>query len=151
MEFKKNTRDSARTASIRQIQSSLEAYKAIHGVYPATSHAGTNLPSGFTGMWGIGYGYSIDTAGNWMKSLKDSDIVKAVPVDPINNTSHYFTYWSSTSYGACKQPFYMLAVIGYEDPDNIPADSKTLICTEGSTTAHWSAGANRAVFSNITR
>lgn len=143
-------RDSARTAAVQQIQKSLEAYRAENGVYPSWIPIGSNAPSGFSGMWG-NYSYSVDTAGNWLRRLTDGGLSSSAPVDPINNNSHYFAYYSSASYGACKEPFYMLAVIGYEDPANIPSNSKTLICTEGTTTAHWATSPSRAVFSNISR
>lgn len=149
--IQQRARDSSRTAAVQQIQKSLEVYRAENGVYPPGLSTGSNAPSGFSGMWGSGYSYSVDTAGNWFRRLTEGGVSTSAPVDPINNNEHYFAYYSSTSYGACKEPFYMLAVIGYETPANIPDSSKSLICTEGATTAHWATGANRAVFSNIKR
>lgn len=153
------SRDSARSATVAQIQKALEAYYSTYGVYPASSPgSGTNVPSGFVGVWGSGgaYSYSIDTAGNWMIRLTQTPdgaapIVSRVPVDPTNDNTHYLTYWSTTTgVGACQQAFYILGVSGYESSSNIPAGSHSVNCTQGATIANWVTSSSRAVFSNIT-
>lgn len=144
-------RDTARTQSLRSLQKSLAAYKAINGVYPAHIAIGTNAPAGFSGRFGTSYSYSVDTAGNWLKGLTTSNTISTVPIDPTNDNNHYFGYWaSSAGYGKCTEPFYVLFVIGYEDASNIPSDSRTLTCTWGGSTANWVASSGTAVFSNIT-
>lgn len=152
------SRDSARTATVAQIQKALEAYYSTYGVYPAsTPGSGTNVPSGFVGVWGsgAGYSYSVDTTGNWMIKLTQTPdgakpIVSKVPLDPTNDNTHYLTYWSTTTgVGACPQAFYILAVSGYESSSNIPAGSHSVNCTQGGVTANWVTSSSRAVFSNI--
>lgn len=144
-------RDMSRTSAVTQIRKALEAYRAEHGTYPPVRSIGTNIPAGFVGQWGIGYEYSVDTRGNWLKSLVDSKVTSSLPMDPINDSSHYFVYWTSGSIGSCQEPVYILAVVGYENSSNIPKDSKSLNCSSAGTTAHWTTAADRAVFSNIAR
>ncbi len=152
------SRDSARSATVAQIQKALEAYYSTYGTYPSSfPGSGANVPAGFVGVWGSGaaYAYSVDTAGNWMIKLTQTPdgaapIVTRVPVDPTNDNTHYFTYWSTaTGIGACPQAFYILGVSGYESASNIPAGSHSVNCTQGATTANWVTSSSRAVFSNI--
>lgn len=154
----RRARDNARTTAVSQIRKALETYKAQEGRYPAhigVGTSGTNVPTGFSGIWGTSYSHSVVTDGSWMRNLINvtPKIVNSVPVDPTNDNGHYFTYWSAMSYGACREPFYVLAVTGYEDSNNIPGDSKALNCTnpDGSSAAHWTTTSTRAVFSNIAR
>lgn len=144
----KKSRDGVRSQTIAQIQRALESYKSEKGRYPAHIGVSTNVPSGFMGDWGTGYSYSVDTAGNWMKELVDAKKLPATPLDPTNNNTYYFTYWSSMSHGACKEPFYILAAI-YEEPTSVPSNSRSLNCNGEGIGAHWPVTATRAVFSNI--
>lgn len=145
-------RDMSRNSAVTQIRKALETYRAEHGRYPPNQGITTAFsPPGFVGQWGVGYEYSVDTRGSWLKTLANANIASNLPVDPINDNSHYFAYWSSLGIGNCQEPLYMLAVIGYETPSNIPKDSKSLNCTGGGTTAHWVTSTDRAVFSNIAR
>lgn len=146
-------RDSSRTSAVRQIQKSLELYRQVNNRYPPQVPIGTNVPAGFgTGIWGTGYSYSVATDDSWMRNLITSGIVSRAPLDPVNDNTHYIAYWSSgtTGLGKCtSEPFYVLAVIGYDSSSNIPSDSRTLTCTWGGTTANWTTSSTRAVFSNI--
>ncbi|HMQ97211.1 MAG TPA: prepilin-type N-terminal cleavage/methylation domain-containing protein [Candidatus Nanoperiomorbaceae bacterium] len=148
--IQQRARDITRTQAIAQIQKALEVYLVEYGRYPAHIGVGTNKPAGFSGTWGDGFSHSVDTAGNWMKNLKNTGIVGDLPVDPINNNSYYFTYYASPAagYGACKEPFYVLAV-RYESIANIPAHSRSLSCTGEGVNFTTSTDGNRAVFSNI--
>ena len=145
-------RDSARTSGIRDIQKSLELYRATHDRYPPHTAIGSNIPSGFSPRYGTSYAYSVDTAGNWLKSLTDSDVVDTVPVDPINNNDHYYIYWASgpNGYGACTEPFYVLFVFAYESVDSVPSDSERLNCSDATHGANWSLNPPTAIFSNTT-
>lgn len=149
--IQQRARDTARTAAVQQIQKALEVYRAEKGSYPPMISIGSNVPAGFNGIWGAGHSYSVDTAGNWLKRLTDAGVAGAMPVDPINNNEYYFAYYSNTSYGVCKEPFYVLAVIRYEKTENIPSSSKTVTCSDGVVTGNWAAAGGRAVFSNIPR
>lgn len=149
--IQQTARDSSRTTAVRQIQRALEAYRAEHGSYPPTVSTGTNIPAGFIGAWSSSYHYSVDTRSNWLQTLVDAKTVSSVPKDPINNNDHYFAYYASNSIGACQEPMYMLAAIGYESQSNIPNDSKALNCSISGMTAHWTVTPSRAVFSNISR
>ncbi len=144
-------RDSSRTSAVRQIQKSIELYKQTNGRYPPQVAIGTNIPVGFSGIWGTGYSYSVATDDSWMKNLITSGLVPSAPLDPVNDNTHYIVYWSSatTGLGKCTEPFYVLGVIGYDSTGNIPSDSRTLTCTWGGTTANWATSSTRAVFSNI--
>lgn len=151
-------RDSARTSAVQQIQKALESYRAINGNYPAVypGATGTNAPSGFSGVYGMGggYTYSVDTVGNWLVNLtkpvgSNPALLAKVPVDPMNDNSHYFVYYSTNGIGACQEPFYILGVQGYESASDIPSSSHGVNCTSGGTTANWTTAANRAIFSNI--
>lgn len=145
-------RDSARTTAVRQIQRALELYRVEHGRYPPQVAIATNAPPGFTGIWGTGYQYSVDTRDNWLQSLVSAGFASSIPKDPMNDNDHYFAYYASNSIGVCREPMYMLAVIGYERTENIPKDSKRLTCTDpGVTTADWQVSSDRAVFSNLSR
>lgn len=151
--IQQRARDSSRTAAVQQIQKSLEAYRAVHGRYPPQVSIGTgaNVPEGLSPAWGSGYEYSVDERDNWMQALVDASIVSEVPRDPVNDNDHYFAYFSTLSIGACNEPMYMLAVVGYEDSANIPESSKSLNCSVPGTTAHWTTQPSRAIFSNIPR
>lgn len=144
----KNARDNARAQAVSQIQKALEMYRAEYGRYPYVISSGANLPSGFTGLYNTGYSYSIDTAGNWMKYLKDSGITGDLPVDPINNTEYYFIYHAfNGGIGACTEPVYILVVSKYENPANRPAQH-SLNCTGNGVTANWNTPYG-ATFSNL--
>ena len=147
--IQQRARDNARTKTVAELQKALELYKVDHGRYPPHIPSGTNVPPGFTGVFGTSYSHSVDTAGNWLKNLTDANVISTAPVDPVNDNSYYFTYWSSsaTGYGACLEPFYVLAVY-YEDSSNIPADSRGLNCTGNGFTGHWTTSTYRAIFSN---
>lgn len=159
--IQQQSRDSARTSAVSQIRKALEAYKVQCGRYPAHTSIGSNAPAGFSGNWGTGYTYSVDTAGNWLRNVTRScdgtdgaGIISNVPIDPTNDTKHYLTYWASTGYGRCTdEPFYVLSVV-YESSSNIPNDSRTLTCSGNGLIGNWEAGGTsggtRAVFSNIT-
>ena len=145
-------RDSARNNAVSQLQQALESYRAIHNGYPSRIPIGSNAPSGFSGVYGNNYAYSVDTAGNWLAGLTTSGIINKVPIDPVNDNDHYFVYmaYGNNGTGKCNEPFYVLGVVGYENTSNIPERSKTLTCTWGGTVAGWNTGTTRAIFSNIT-
>lgn len=141
--------DSARSSDVAQIRKALEAYRAVHDRYPPHTASGTNVPAGFSGVWGTYYSYSVATNDSWLRTLVQSGFLDKAPLDPVNDNSHYYVYYSSTSIGACTEPVYVLAVVGYSSSANIPADSRTLNCTGNGTTANWMTASNRAVFSNL--
>lgn len=145
------TRDAIRTSTVRQLQKSLELYRQTHDRYPPHIGIGTNALPGFIGIWGTGYSYSVATDDSWMKNLVSDGMTTQVPKDPVNDSTHYIAYWSSstTGYGKCTTPFYVLTVVGYESGPSIPDDSRTLTCTWGGSTANWTTSSNVAVFSNI--
>lgn len=145
-------RDNSRNNAVSSIQKALEAYRSEFGIYPPHTASGTNVPAGFTGIYGTSYTYSVVTNGSWLSALVNSDAIQSVPVDPTNDNTHYFVYWASgpNGYGKCTQPFYMLGVVGYERQSNIPSRSATLTCTWGGFTASWTTAVNRGIFSNIT-
>lgn len=148
----KRARDNTRSSDIASLQKALELYRVDHGKYPSYTPMGTNAPSGFTGRFGSSYSYSIATDDSWIKNLETSGVISQAPVDPINDTSHYYLYWSSgvNGYGACKEPFYVLGVFGYEN-GQVPANSHPLSCTEGTTVGEWGETSSLAIFSNIQR
>lgn len=148
--IQQRARDNARTQAVADIRKALELYKVDHDRYPPHIGSGTNVPSGFTGLFGTSYSHSVDTAGNWLKNLTDSGVIDKAPIDPINNNTYYFTYWSSgaNGYGICPEPFYVLAVF-YENAANVPSDSRALDCTGNNQTGNWTTSSTRAVFSNI--
>lgn len=147
--IQRNTRDSVRLQSIAQIQRALEIYRTEHGRYPAHIASGTNVPAGFIGRFGSSYSHSVDTAGNWLRTLKESGVSGEMPIDPINNSDYHFVYWSSEGYGACTgEPFYVLGA-RFESPSKIPAHAAPLNCSLGSTSANWTMPSGWAVFSNI--
>lgn len=147
-------RTSARLSAVRSIQKSLEAYKAIHGVYPTRTSIGTDgQPAGFSPLYGTAYEYSVATNDTWLKTLRQSDLISQSPIDPINDNSHYFIYYSydQAGTGSCTGPFYMLMAHGWEGGTaTMPADAQTLNCSiSGVTTAAWIQNSTRAVFSNL--
>lgn len=150
--IQQRARDSSRTSAVEQIQKGLELYRQTHDRYPPHISPGANIPSGFTGVWGTSYSYSVATDDSWLKNLLSDGVVATAPLDPVNDNSHYFVYWSSgtTGLGKCTEPFYVLTVVGYESPGGIPANSRQLTCTWGGATANWTVSSSRAIFSNIT-
>lgn len=152
--------DSARNSAIAQIQKAIVAYQAEFGYYPSVSPAtGTNVPSGFSGAMGSSnsYTYSVDTAGKWLYQLTQTPdgstpLLSNVPVDPVNDTSHYFIYFASGPSGVspvCTQPFYILIAYGYASQSDIPPTSHDVNCTDGTIHANWQPNSVMGVFSNI--
>ncbi len=147
--IQQRARDNARTKTVAELQKALELYRVDHDRYPPHIGSSTNVPSGFTGVFGTSYSHSVDTAGNWLRHLVEADVISSAPIDPINDNSYYFTYWSSSAsgYGACAEPFYVLAAY-YENSANVPSDSRALNCTGNGQTGHWTTSSTRAIFSN---
>lgn len=121
-------RDTQRAADATNILKSLEAYKAINNVYPiATSTAGA-------GSWE----QSTETAGTFMEYLQSTFSTK-IPVDPINDGTHYYRYYRYTeawlSTNGCSSgrgSLMILYVIGFEQSSNMPASDPSLVCTSTS-------------------
>jgi prepilin-type N-terminal cleavage/methylation domain-containing protein len=147
-------RTANRLSAIRSIQKSLEAYRAINGVYPAPNSIGTaGQPAGFSPVYGTSYAYSVATNDTWMKTLRQSGLISQAPLDPINDNSHYFVYYAydQGGKGSCPGPLYMLAAYGWEGGTaTIPSDAQTLNCSiTGVETAAWVQSSTQAVFSNL--
>lgn len=142
------TRDAKRLTDVKSIQKGLELYKTEYGTYPAHIAATTtDLPSGFAGVYGCPtcYSYSVATNGTWLRNLTDSGKLSQVPISTPNDNSNFYMYWRSgpNGYNTCTQEFYILVVNGFEGTP--PANSSSVYCT----TAHFTTGTGRLVFSNI--
>ncbi len=117
-------RDSKRAADAKSIVKSLEAHRAVNGIFPQetpTSGAGS-------------YEQSTDTAGTFMEYLKGT-YFSETPVDPINDASHYYRYYvyplsSLTSYGCStdKGELMVFYAVGFET-GNAPKGDGPLVCT----------------------
>ena len=146
------SRDTKRTQDVAQIQKALELYRVKNGSYPPTgATTAANLPNGFPGLYGCVtcYAFSTATNGTWLKALVDDGLLPSVPVSSPNDNSNFYMYWASSAagYGACTEPFYVLAVQGYES--TIPSSSQGVYCSQGGVVFHMTAAADRGVFSNI--
>ncbi len=124
---------------IASIRKALEQYKVLNGQYPAATNLDTNHAS-----WQA----SVNT-DTWLTSL--NSVARSLPVDPINDATHLYTYYrSAAGTQGCDPsagPFYVLVInrlqsrSGLEVSDNARATS---ICT--SISASRTATATRAVF-----
>lgn len=135
--FQVRARDTQRASDAASILKALDAYKAIHGTYPAA----TSTSGG--GSWEM----SSETPGTFMEYLQ-STFSTSVPVDPINDANHYYRYYrynvaSLTAYGCATDKGNLLVfyTVGFENAANKPANDPSLICTSnswgGSTTSYF--------------
>ena len=157
--IQQRARNTTRVNDVVAIQKALELYRTDHGRYPRSDGANAptvaaNLPAGFAPAWGIdSYSYSVATNNSWLRDLRDSGVAQSVPIAPRNNNGDYYIYFSSTSLGSCTEPFYMLAVVGWEGGQStMPTSprSQALNCSiSGVVTAHWTKTDTRAIFSNL--
>ena len=130
-------RDTQRASDARNILTALEAYKAINNTYPvATSTAGSGS-----------YELSTETAGTFMEYLQTT-FSTGVPVDPINDTNHYYRYYryseaNLTTYGCAtnKGNLMVFYAVGFENASNMPQSDPPLVCTStswgGSATSYF--------------
>lgn len=134
-----STNDTRRLQDIANIRKALEQYKVLNGNYPAA----TNVNSAYAG-WQA----SVDKS-TWLTSL--SSVAPSLPVDPINDSTHLYTYFRSAAGAqgcdASAGAFYVLVIHtlqsrnGLEVSDYAGAQD---ICT--SISASRTATATRAVF-----
>lgn len=114
--IQQRVRDTQRLHDVRQIRSSLEAFRAIHGRYPTTGATNNNNTCGNDHT--NGYSYSTSTDGRWLRELVSSGTVSRVPTAPGNDcTSHYrYLYASRTAYGCTTRTtgYVILQVAGVE-------------------------------------
>ncbi len=146
-------RNTSRLEAIRTIQKGLELYRATNGIYPGTTGIGTNQPAGFTPAYGTGYSYSVATDDSWIRNLRQSGFISQIPIDPMNDNSHYFIYlaYGTNGVGSCPEPVYVLIAHGWEGGTaTMPSDARTLNCSISSViTAGWIQDNSQAVFSNL--
>lgn len=100
--LRERARDTRRLSDVRTITQALDVYRAKFGQYPAHQTA--------SGIWEATLNYS----DNFLNSLVTSGILQKVPVDPVNNPTHYYRYYRYTagSHGcdASRGAFYVLQV-----------------------------------------
>ena len=94
-----SARDAKRKATIKEIQTAIETYKAIHGTYPANSE---NDLSG----WDCS-----DLGLSFIDPLTDDELVKQQPKDPDiakdpADCGYRYLYYSNTT--DCGAPYYIL-------------------------------------------
>lgn len=105
-----NARDTQRTAQVKQIQKALELYYLVNGAYPLSYHQVT-LPAGCA-TYDI---YSTNPCQwNAFQGVL-APYISSLPLDPINNASYYYHYFSGY-YGPLGQWYYMTYQV--EDPNN---------------------------------
>lgn len=109
-------RDSARYSDVKNILDALELYHSQNGVFPANSPTMSTNPGGCA--IGGSYSYSYASDGTWIKPLVSGKYIDSAPIPPVNDCSHYYRYYHSTSstengctYGV---GFYVLQVQGAE-------------------------------------
>lgn len=147
------SRNASRLEAIRSIQKGLELYRAANGTYPATTGIGTNQPAGFTPRYGTSYSYSVATDDSWLRTLRQSGFLTPIPLDPLNDNTHYLIYlgYGANGVGSCPESVYVLIAYGWEGgTSTMPSDSQTLNCSiSGVITAGWTQDNSQAVFSNL--
>ncbi len=151
--MQQRARNSIRAQDVASIQKALELYRAQHGQYPSSTAPGINIPEGFTSIYSTtsGYSYSVATDDSWLRNLRTSGFMNAIPKDPTNNNSNYYIYYSAPSFGSCPEPMYALIVRGWEGGmATMPTSSQTLDCSiSGVIQGRWTKDNNQAVFSNL--
>lgn len=146
--IQKRAQDSRRANDIASLQKALELYKVQNGSYPPHIASSTaTVPSGFAGSYGsvAPYSYSVVTDGTWMKNLVDSKIISSAPVDPLNNNSNFYMYWTSGPSGIAGCTEYYTLVVESPGAGSMKGSHDT--CCPGN--GCYSVTANRAVFSNL--
>lgn len=140
--IQKRGRDAQRATDISNILKSLEAYKAINGVYPlATSTSGSGS-----------YELSTETSGTFMEYLVPAYFGKT-PVDPINDGTRYYRYYrydanTMATYGCPgRGALFVLYAFGFENVASMPTSDPAVTCGAQG----WSGGSSylfRARFEN---
>jgi len=87
-QVQKNARDGKRKADLTSIQNALELYYGDHSGYPVGGGCMSSI--GFCATCPCDPPGS-DWAGSLVTALQPT-YIKDLPIDPINNTSHYYQY-----------------------------------------------------------
>ena len=96
-------RDTTRKADIKQMQTALELYYDNHNTYPNETYCDSSI--GSCGHTCPCSGSDWDYYSNYIgKALRNDEIMKNLPKDPINNTSYYYSYEPECNQGRCPSP-----------------------------------------------
>ncbi len=119
-------RDTQRVQDLQSIVKALEAYKVIHGFYPAA--VGTASASG----WEVSHNGT--SATNFIGALVSTGTVSKVPVDPINTTAvvnlapsrasenrlYFYHRYAAGASGGCDASRGAFYVLGVTRLDGVP-------------------------------
>lgn len=102
----KNARDAKRRADLDSIRLALEIYKSVNGRYPS--------PTNSVGR--SGWGDSDLNPADYMQNMSSSFAGGSLPVDPINNSTNYYSYYryAPGDYGCGNSYFYVVGIRKFE-------------------------------------
>lgn len=111
-------RDTQRITDMTNIAKVLEVYKGSNKAYPNEQSSN----------WEMSTAYPND----FIKLLTTSGLTKRIPVDPINDSRHYYRYYLYSAGGNCdasKGPYYILQVVNLDKASsNKPKDNPGFTC-----------------------
>ena len=149
-------RDNIRYSDAKAILKAIELYKADKGVYPPTTSTtvgGVPSIAGCSSANANGYSYSWATDGTWMKPLIDGKYLSKIPVSPVNDCTHAYSYLNvaasdSTSYDCpARTKGYFVLVIDNTDGTFNPRDaSQTQWKPCAGSSVGWGGNAKYWVF-----
>lgn len=134
-------KDATRLSDIQSINKAILAYYAVNGTYPEET------PSPGTG----GAEASTDTAGTFLEHLKNAGFLSQVPLDPLNNSNYYYSYylydvaWGVNGCADARGKYYVLTVNRFESiSDGAHPSSPGFSCSgrnwQGTSYSQWVTG-----------
>ncbi len=98
-------RDTKRKADLVQIQKALELYYDNHNHYPQEAWCDSSIGScGDPGCPCSGSDWDYTNPAYIGPSLRNDNILKDMPKDPINNTTYYYAYEPDCNQERCPSP-----------------------------------------------
>jgi general secretion pathway protein G len=98
-------RDAKRMSDLKQIQKALELYFDDFGTYPSETYCDSSIGSCGTACPCGGTDWQYTTANYIGRSLRDNNILKDLPIDPINDSTYYYSYEPECNQGRCPSPW----------------------------------------------
>jgi prepilin-type N-terminal cleavage/methylation domain-containing protein len=96
-------RDAKRKSDLKQIQKALELYYDDFGTYPTEAACDSSVGS-CSSCPCTGSDWDYANASYIGRSLRDNDILKDLPIDPINDITYHYRYEPDCNQGRCPSP-----------------------------------------------
>lgn len=102
----KGGRDAKRRGDLHAIVTALEVYKSVNGRYPDYTSSVNRS----------GWADSDLNPTDYMQNMSSSFAGGSLPVDPINNSTYYYSYYryQAGSYGCDNAPYYVIGIRKFE-------------------------------------